>query len=220
MASDSHTGTYSTTVQQGNGVQLKQLGSHISDTTYKTFVTSNGVGISTCGDSSLNNSPIASYIENFISSHPNESVIEMKDSILSYFRNIKPDLATIFILAGYIEEENLFHYHCYRVNIAANLIEDCSDAPAVWDGVRNVMSRLTSELYFKNDDGSYTKHSGNRILWEYFTLQDAIDFARYAVQATIDTMKFQETVKTVGGPVDVLVIRPTSFEWISRKELK
>jgi hypothetical protein len=52
-----------------------------------------------------------------------------------------------------------------------------------------------------------------------FTLQDAIDFTRYAVQATIDTMRFQSREKTVGGPVDILVITPDNASWIVQKRL-
>ena len=37
---------------------------------------------------------------------------------------------------------------------------------------------------------------------------DAIDFAKYAIQTTIDTMKFQQRGKTVGGPIDILIIKP------------
>ena len=55
--------------------------------------------------------------------------------------------------------------------------------------------------------------------FNHFTIQDAIDFAKYAIQATIDTMKFQERVKTVGGAVDILIIKPDNAFWIARKEL-
>lgn len=117
-------------------------------------------------------------------------------------------------------EEGNYQPRCYRVNITQNSFNDFSSAPAIWDGVCDVMSRLTTTLYIKKDDGNYQEHMKNDILWQYFTLQDAIDFARYAVQVTIDTMRFQNTVKTVGGLVDILVIRPEGGRWISRKELR
>jgi len=58
------------------------------------------------------------------------------------------------------------------------------------------------------------------IPFQFFTLQDAIDFSVYAIQTTIDTIKFQPRAKTVGGPIDVLVIKPTECIWVSRKQLK
>ena len=220
MASDSRI-TFTTTETLPNGTQNVKLGTHISDTTYKTFLTPNNVGISTCGNSSLNGQPITGYIESYINTYCSENVDQMKDSIRTYFRALNMQLKTFFILAGFVKDnEGNFIPHCYRVNIAADTVEDCSSYPALWDGEKSVMSRLTTPLYLKKADGTYIEHSKNEILWQYFTLQDAIDFARYAVQVTIDTMRFQETVKTVGGPVDVLVIRPDGGRWISRKELK
>ena len=220
MASDSRV-TFTTTEQPANGQQVVKLGTHISDTTYKTFLTPRNVGISTCGAASIKNRPITGYIENYISIHPDETVSQMKDSIRAYFRAIEPTLQTIFILAGFEKDaEGNSTPHCYRVDVAGNSVEDCSANSAIWDGESSVMSRLTTTLYLKKDDGTYREHSKNEILWQYFTLQDAIDFARYAVQVTIDTMRFQKTVKTVGGPVDILVIRPDGGRWISHKELK
>ncbi len=51
-------------------------------------------------------------------------------------------------------------------------------------------------------------------------LQDAIDFAVYAIQTTIDTMRFQARRKTVGGPIDVLALTPDEVKWIQKKELR
>jgi hypothetical protein len=58
-----------------------------------------------------------------------------------------------------------------------------------------------------------------QVPWGFFTLQDAIDYARYAVQTTIDSIRFQPRPKTVGGPVDILVIRPEDTVWVQHKEL-
>lgn len=57
------------------------------------------------------------------------------------------------------------------------------------------------------------------VAWDLMTLQDGIDFAGYAIKTTIDTMKFQVGPKTVGGPIDILVIKPNEAKWIQRKEL-
>ena len=221
MASDSRI-TFTTTEPPVNGVQSIKVGTHVSDTLYKTFLTRSGVGISTCGDSTLNNHPLAGDIEAYINTYGDETVDQMKDSIRTFFRALKQDLNTTFILTGYVidEEQNKLIPRYYKVNIAADSVEDLSSYSAVWDGETGVLSRLINTFYTKNQDGTYIEHPGEEILWRYFTLQDAIDFARYAVQVTIDTMRFQRTVKTVGGNVDVLVIRPEGGTWISRKELK
>lgn len=54
---------------------------------------------------------------------------------------------------------------------------------------------------------------------EDFSLQDGIDFAKFAIQLTVDTMRFQAVPKTVGGPIDVLVITLKGLEWIAQKKL-
>ena len=52
------------------------------------------------------------------------------------------------------------------------------------------------------------------------TLQDAIDFADYAIRTTIETIRFQHKEKTVGGPIDILIVKPNeSPTWIKRKKL-
>lgn len=72
-----------------------------------------------------------------------------------------------------------------------------------------------------------TGHSGGKssilpfeeILWSYFTLQDAVDFAKYAVETTIQTMRFKNVVETVGGSVDILVITPDETNWLQKEQL-
>jgi hypothetical protein len=56
------------------------------------------------------------------------------------------------------------------------------------------------------------------IPWEFLTVQDGIDFAEYAIKTTIDTMKFAVINKTVGGPIDILVITPDNAEWVRKKK--
>ena len=58
------------------------------------------------------------------------------------------------------------------------------------------------------------------IAWQYMSLQDAIDFARFAIETTINTMRFQSIDKTVGGPIDILIITPKNIKWLQHKILK
>lgn len=74
-------------------------------------------------------------------------------------------------------------------------------------------------MYIKKKDDTYTLFADYNIPFNFFTLQDSIDFAKYALQTTIDTMKFENRIKTVGGPIDILVIKPNGGFWINRKEL-
>ena len=94
---------------------------------------------------------------------------------------------------------------------------------AAWNGETEILARLVNPYWTesKSEDGAvtYNKHNAPPIPWNFFSLQDAIDFATFAIKTTIETMRFQERLKTVGGPIDILIIKPTGATWISRKEL-
>ena len=78
------------------------------------------------------------------------------------------------------------------------------------------LTRLVQNIAVKTPDGSYVDLPNEEILWGYFTLQDAVDFARYAVETTIN----KNVVETVGGNVDILVITPDETKWLQKTELK
>ena len=221
MASDSRL-TYNSTKNETDGSKTILQGTHFTDTVYKTFCSEKGVGISYCGDADVNGIPLSVEIEQFLREHKQDGVEKIKDDILGYFKALCSTLDTEFFVAGYeINDKGLPTQHLYRINILQNSIEplDTSTQGIIWGGHKNIISRLLSSLYLKNDDGSYTQHTENEVLWNYFTIQDAIDYARYAIQVTIDTMRFQKVVKTVGGSIDLLVIKPEGTKWICRKEL-
>ena len=97
---------------------------------------------------------------------------------------------------------------------------DTSTQGASWDGEIMSLTRLVQNVAVKRPDGTYVDLPNEEILWGYFTLQDAIDFARYAVETTINTMRFKNVVESVGGNVDILVITPDETKWLQKTELK
>lgn len=222
MASDSRT-TYQTTVETERGL-VTHFGVHLTDTTYKTFVTESGIGISTCGDSSIQGLPITGFIETFIRYNKDTPVDEIPKMLLEYFKTLDTSLNTEFQIAGYKDrngERIQRIYRCFTETQEICQVNTTSQG-AVWNGEIDVLSRLINPAASIVDDGekrTYNPFPSYDILWQYFTLQDAIEFAEYAIRATIDTMKFQSRVKTVGGPIDILVIRPEKTEWIAHKEL-
>ncbi len=230
MASDSRS-TYSHTEriepsQEGQTpLIIEHNGIHFTDTAYKTFISSNGVGVSTCGASSINGKPITGLIEEFLRIHSELSVTNMACHIHKFFQTIAPYQSTEFIIAGYEEINDKTCQKIYRANTTRTEIEniDTDTHGAIWGGENDILSRILTELYLKetSTDGNttYTPHVGYPILWNYFTLQDCIDFAEYAIKTTIDTMRFQGRVKTVGGPIDILVIKPSETIWIAHKDL-
>ena len=221
MASDSRT-TYSNQTVLPNGEIRHNFGVQITDTTYKTFICNPRIGLSTCGDASINNTPIAGFIENFISQKvtDDDSVEGICNKLVEYFSQYDPIPSTNFIVAGYNEEDQ--RQHISRVYIATGEIiptNDTSNPGTLWDGETDVLKKLVKLVGLKNEDGSYTDLPSFSIGFNFFTLQDAINFAEYAVDVTIKTMSFQDCIKTVGGPIDILAIKPSGAFWIQHKEL-
>lgn len=216
MASDSRT-TFSTTIHKQDGTIVQNNGVHYSDSSYKTFLTPMGVGISTCGQASINNKPIAGYIESFINEHKDECVDEIKDEIIPYFKALCQTIDTDFIIGGYINTGKTYEQKLYRIFTAIDKIESINTdiQGAIWDGEIDVLSRVLTTMYTQSGNAL----TDYQIPFNHFTIQDAIDFAKYAIQTTIDTMKFQQRGKTVGGPIDILIIKPDNAFWIARKEL-
>ena len=78
---------------------------------------------------------------------------------------------------------------------------------------------MIQNVAIKTEKAEYIDLPFEEILWGYFTLQDAVDFARYAVETTIQTMRFNNVVETVGGIVDILVLTPDETKWLQKEEL-
>ncbi len=219
MASDSRI-TYTTTTVEG-GVERKQIGIQVTDNTYKTFQFNDRIGISTCGVSDIKGIPIAGYIEKFIASNSEHTntVEDVADKLLKYFGQFNPKPRTNFIVAGY--DANDLSQHIINVFISDSLIipRDTTSQGVVWDGEADVFKRLVKPVSIKQEDGTYEELPCFYTGYNFFTLQDAIDYAEYAVDVTIKTMFFQNRVKTVGGPIDILVIPPKGSFCIQHKEL-
>ena len=221
MASDSRT-TYNRTISDPK-CMIHENGVHFADSTYKTFLTPKGVGISTCGQASINGKPIAGLIEEFINSCKDDNIEIIKDKIIPFFHNLDPHINTNFILGGYQTDANgSYQQRIYHIKTKTNEIIPCdtSTQGAIWDGEIDILSRVLTSVYqYNKDQKNYFPLLEYNVPFNHFTIQDAIDFAKYGIQTTIDTMKFQERVKTVGGNIDILIIKPDNAFWIARKEL-
>jgi hypothetical protein len=205
------------------------LAAGVSDSSYKTFLAQNRIGISTFGRADINGAPIGGFIDTFIREHLSEAptVTEFAKELNEHFRAFNPIPDAGFHIAGYEISENGFKQMVYRVAPFHNLVQISNpDTPAgdptqgaAWDGEGDILARLLQPVFVKDAHGSYQQLPQFQIPWQFFTLQDAIDFAVYAIRTTIDSVRFLPRAKTVGGPIDVLVIKPSEAIWISRKEL-
>lgn len=213
--------TYTNTETKGEKTTVK-VGVHTSNSTDKTFRCPNGAGISTCGDATLLGKPIAGFIQEMIRTKINENtpVSDMPQMIIDYFNTLTVVPKTNFIVAGYDSNDGLSKQRVYRVRVADKSIEeiDTSTQGSIWDGETLTLSRLVQNVAIIQD-GKYIPIPNEEILFRYFTLQDAVDFARFAVETTINTMRFKNVVETVGGKVDILVITPEETHWLQKEEI-
>lgn len=222
MASDSRL-TLNTTSQSGSN-QTVNVAVGQSDTSYKTFLTPTNVGISTHGAAEIGGVPIGGYIESFINDVASSMEVDaVAAEILKYFVAMKPKPDVYFIVAGYKKRDKGSEQQVWQVSINQRTntqVNPTSIQGAQWGGESDILSRLVHSVGLLDANGvlkSAVPHY--QIPWQFFTLQDAIDFAIFAIRSTIDAIRFLPRAKTVGGPIDVLVIKPTGAQWIQRKEL-
>jgi hypothetical protein len=224
MASDSRL-TLNAQSNSG-GVLSIQLSVGMTDSNYKTFVTGSSIGISTYGAADIGGVPIAGFIESFIQTPAAASLTKVQDlskEILSYFRNINPALGTFFLVGGY-DPGQVPEQEVWYVSVADNVMEKVNkkdEQGAKWGGEVDVLSRLITPSGALDGTGKLAAPFPSfPIPWNFFTLQDAIDFAVFGIRSTSDVIRFQQRAKTVGGDVDVLVIKPSGTTWVKRKELE
>lgn len=222
LASDRRT-TYTNTQTQGE-TTIQRIGIHTTNSTDKTFICPNGAGISTCGEAALLGKPITGYIQEMIRSHISKdcTISAIPGIIINYFNAMSFVPDTHFIVAGYEKSGTEKKQLVYRLNVKTKFIENINTnlQGATWDGETLTLTRLIQNVALKNNDNTYVDLPFEEILWGYFTLQDAVDFARYAVETTIKTMHFKNVVETVGGAVDILVITPDETKWLQKEYLK
>lgn len=224
MASDSRL-TISNT-DSSSGQPVVSVGVSQSDSNYKTFLGNGGVGISTFGAATIKGIPISGYIESFL----NEQISDGTDLdtvpqlLVDYFQKTPEVPDAGFHVAGYKKVGNQMEqriWRCFSTGSAVqNVVPSTQTSGVIWNGEQDILGRITSpQIHIEDGKGGYTPMPTFGIPFQMFTLQDMIDFAVYGIRATADTMRFQLRPKTVGGPVDVLILKPTEALWISRKSL-
>jgi hypothetical protein len=224
MASDSRLTLNVSREEDGKGISQFAVGE--SDSINKTFLAPGNIGISTFGRADVQGVPISGFIESFIDEHlanKEFSVSQVPLEILNYFKNLPESPDAGFIIAGYQKNSsNISEQHVWEAMIKTGEFRRVNKPGiqgAVWEGEDDILKRLIYPLWEKSDSNDFVQLPYFQIQWGFFTLQDAIDFALYAVRTTIDTMHFHPRPKTVGGPIDVLVIKPLEAFWIAQKKL-
>ena len=197
-------------------------GGYITDTRTKLFVSKNNVGVSTCGDRSVNGYNIEPYIEQFLESHSKSSVTEIANAITPFFLELQPDLDTIFHVCGFESDDNgnMVKRKYYVHTINSEVEENTFETGAIWNGTIDIMNMLIGQAYYKKDNGKFEPYSEYEIDWNHLNILEGVELIKFFIETTQKMMSFQNRRQSVGGKVEILLLRPNEHQWISKKELK
>jgi hypothetical protein len=237
MASDSR---QSITIEgkTPDGKPLPKVDTVNSDNIYKTYLLARRdkndkpifeVGVQSFGQDLLGGISTASHVKRFSEEvlTEDDDVTTIPRKLIDFFRKHFPTADTGFHIAGYKKEDKISIPYIYHCSVGRNIIERKNTKPdggltygATWSGQIDVLTGILQPSLLPGPDSKPVTIHKPPILWDAMALQDAIDFALYAIRTTIDTIRFQARLKNVGGPIDVLVVTPDGAKWIQRKELK
>jgi hypothetical protein len=229
MASDSRQ-SITITGETADGRKLPPVETIASDFTYKTFLLrKQRVGISVFGNSLLGKVQMESHIKRFEEERlaDNDPVDKVLDKLMLYFGEKHREADTAFHVAGFRKEKGASIPHVYACHIGRNERNRVNFDPAAnqvkygcsWGGQSDVISTILKPYQLLGPENKPIPAPRFPIIYDSMNVQDAIDFAIYAVRTTIDTMKFQARAKNVGGCIDVLLLMPEEEKWVQRKEL-
>ena len=224
MASDSRQSiTISNKDNDGKDLNIEIIN---SDSVTKIFLLEKqSMGISTFGQDFHTGIPMASYIRQF-----SEEIVNDTDDVETVARElvnfIIKDFGKIncgFHVCGYKKEEKMispYVFHCYIGDgkvIRTNIDDNGSIIyGTIWGGQTDVLESLLIPIYGSNKE---ILRNAFPIKWRAMALQEAIDFSIFAINTTINIMKFQARFKSVGGAIDILIITPHEGKFIQKKKL-
>jgi hypothetical protein len=183
----------------------------VSDSTRKLFVFAERIGIATWGAAHIGQLPTGHYINEFLLQNQGNTQLSPEafaQDFLAHFTNLAPGLALSFMVVGYDGTDPFV----LVVDVSKNTISRVN-----WD------SNSKAVIYgaqWAGDADIVTRLVGNApIAWQLMNLQDAVDLTRHLTRTTIDQMRFEARVPTVGGPIDTLTSTPVRTKFLIRKEL-
>jgi hypothetical protein len=194
-----------------------------SDANDKVFLLRDRFGLGTFGTADIKGVPIAGFINRFIEEKVSDDVEidRLPESLLEFFGAPHGWPPVSFYAAGFKSERGVSTPHVYFVNVAGKTFTRVNTAErpvgANWGGETEVMSRLLNHV--KVEQGQqWNDLPAASIPFTFFTLQDAIDFAVYAIRTTMETLRFQTRPKTVGGAIDILALKAGERPlWVQKK---
>ncbi|MFH1097155.1 MAG: hypothetical protein ABH886_05185 [Candidatus Desantisbacteria bacterium] len=198
----------------------------ISPNGQKLFCLGDDVGISSFGIGFLTGRTIESHIREFenVSVYGNENIEQIAGKLEEYFRieltkeagnlsNIPEHEYPIgFQIAGYDDDVRIGKTFLVKIGRTTEIEPvHASGYGCTFGGDGRVIQKL-----WKEDPYIPIAMPNFHLL----TLQDAIDYAIFLMQTTIQFQRFATMLPTCGGDIDIAIItHQEGFIWIERKEL-
>lgn len=184
----------------------------ISDSARKVFCVQERFAVATWGEAFINGLPTAHHLNDFILATAKQPYIktgDLADALIQHFSKLAPSAALGFAVGGYDGVEPFV----FEIGIASNLKKRWN-VDASGNGVGY-------GAFYGGDWDIVGRIIGNQapIVWQFMNLQDAVDITRHLIRTTIDQMKFEARVPTVGGPIETITATPTRARFLIRKEL-
>lgn len=187
----------------------ESIPAHFEDTAEKLIKYNDYIGISFSGHLEILHENKVVKINDHLLQFRNDNVGVNDIDILSNallrsfdMYNQKPE--TYFHVAGYDKNKKSFvvykidvkNRHCNKLDTTIN--------DGIYDGSVDVLNNMLRNNELNGDFSDLTK---------------SIEFIKNAIIFTAEREIERHGIKTVGGPIDILAIKPTGAFWIQRKEL-
>ena len=178
---------------------------------------SNSIAVSFHGNLMPTKIPLGQLIDKFESEFlgTDDTVPVAAEKLLSYLKPLIGKENTGFLISGYSEVDGFPTPFVYQGRPADDFLEiknrdknDSIQYSATWVGTTDIMSHLFLDHYMRDSKGNYTLVKKPTVLWPMMPLQDAVDFAVLSVFVTKEMLRFQTVPKSVGGPVNVIIMLP------------
>lgn len=217
MAADSRmTGTVAFEHGEGEHKAKVQQQLVLSDSAYKVVeLKTVGVGMSLYDAGVIDNQPMESHVRRFEeeSLSSSDDVRAVADKFMTYLQNRHPTASVGFHVGGHrVEGKASVPYVLVAHTVHEKTIRRVN---ATTDGVIQYGIAHSGDVLVANRlvDKNYLPR------FDAMPIQDAIDYAVHLIRTTIDTLRFEPRYPSVGGPIDVLVLKPDGMQWVQRKEL-
>lgn len=218
MASDSRMTVMRTDDREEEGKKFRQQQQLVlSDSAFKLVeLHTVPVGVAVYDAAVIDSQPVESHIRRFEEETltPADDVNAVAEKFLKYFQTNHSAVGVGFEVAGYKQEGKVSVPHV----LSGHTIRE----PKIQRVNRGEDGKLLYGVLRAGDTLIATRLIDQNFipLFDAMPLQDAVDYAIYLINTTIETLRFEPRFPTVGGPIDVLVIQPKGMHWVQRKELQ